>query len=149
MSDPHRGQPFPKGVLYAAGSLVIGAMILTAVGQSTGIGTVMTPDANEVHSVDVRFEDRDDGGIVVKGADGAEISVFEPGSGGFVRGVLRGLARDRRLEDVGPDEPFSLTLWSDGRLSLADPSTGREIELNAFGKDNAAPFARLLAMAKE
>ena len=48
----------------------------------------------------------------------------------------------RREIDSGP--PFRLTHWSDGRLSLEDPSTGRRIELDAFGPTNTAVFARLM-----
>jgi putative photosynthetic complex assembly protein len=66
------------------------------------------------------------------------------GTNGFVRGVLRGLARERRLNDVGAQPPFQLTRWSDGRLSLDDPATGRRIDLVAFGPTNAGAFAQLL-----
>jgi hypothetical protein len=33
----------------------------------------------------------------------------------------------------------------DGRLTLQDPATGRNLDLLAFGPTNAALFARLLA----
>ena len=45
---------------------------------------------------------------------------------------------------AAPVRPFRLTRWSDGRLSLDDPATGRRIELDAFGPTNTAVFAHLM-----
>jgi putative photosynthetic complex assembly protein len=47
------------------------------------------------------------------------------------------------------DTPFRLTDWTDGRLTLEDRSTGRSVELRAFGATNAAAFARLLTARGE
>ena len=94
------------------------------------------------------FEDRDDGAVVARAAGSLRtVEVFE-GENGFLRGTLRGLARARRSEQVSPALPFRLAEWPDGRLTLDDPATGRHIELLAFGADNAAVFARLLARAE-
>ncbi len=65
---------------------------------------------------------------------------------GFIRGVLRGMARDRKLRDIGPAAPFTLTLFSDDALTLADPATGRSIELGSFGPTNRQSFADLLLL---
>ena len=63
--------------------------------------------------------------------------VVAPGTNGFLRGVLRGLARERKLERSAIEPPFRLTRWADGRLSLEDPATGRRIDdLEAFGPTN-------------
>ena len=64
--------------------------------------------------------------------------------GGFIRGVLRGVARDRKMRGIGAQPPFALTLWRDGSLSLTDTATGREVELGGFGADNRAVFVALL-----
>jgi putative photosynthetic complex assembly protein len=69
----------------------------------------------------------------------------EQEGGGFVRGVMRGLARERRMHGIGAEPVFVLTAWSDGGLSLTDTATGRVIELGAFGPDNRKTFARFLA----
>jgi len=63
---------------------------------------------------------------------------------GFVRGVLRGFARARKLRGLDRDAHFVLTRWADGRLSMHDPQTGHVVALEAFGPDNAAAFARLM-----
>ena len=54
------------------------------------------------------------------------------------------MARTRKSEGVGPQDPFRLSAWSDGRLTLDDPATARHIELQAFGSTNTEVFAQLL-----
>ena len=87
-------------------------------------------------SADLRFVDRDrrqrrrastprDGRVVE--------SVV--GENGFVRGTLRGLARERKRQGIGPDQPFRLVAHVDGRLTLLDPATGRRVDLESFGPD--------------
>jgi putative photosynthetic complex assembly protein len=73
------------------------------------------------------------------------VALLAPGTNGFIRGVLRGLARERRQHNVGAEPPFRLTRWDNGHLSLEDPQTGRRIELGSFGPTNAEAFSRLLA----
>jgi putative photosynthetic complex assembly protein len=69
------------------------------------------------------------------------------GEQGFLRGVLRGLARDRRQHGVGAEAPYLLSLHDDGRLLITDPSTGQRIDLASFGVDNAAVFTQWLPTA--
>ena len=57
---------------------------------------------------------------------------------------MRGLASERKHEDIGDAVPFRLTEWADGRLTLEDPTTHRTIELEAFGRTNEEVFARML-----
>jgi len=94
----------------------------------------------------LRFVDRTDGAVVIIDIkQGRAASVIEPGQQtGFIRGVMRGLARDRKMRGIGNGPPFTLTLWRDGELSLRDTATGRDIELTAFGSTNRAAFAALL-----
>jgi putative photosynthetic complex assembly protein len=95
----------------------------------------------------LRFEDRDDGGIsVIDGRSGALVSVLQ-GEQGFVRGALRALTRERRARDLGPQQPFRLTAYVDGRLTLFDPATQARVDLESFGPSNAAAFARFLPAA--
>ena len=69
------------------------------------------------------------------------------GANGFLRGTLRGLARERKRQGVGAEQPFRLIGRADGRLTLEDPATGRRVDLESFGPTNAAVFAQML-MAK-
>ena len=145
MDHGHAPPRFPRGVLLGAAALLGLTLVLSAVGRWTGMGTTMTPAATAVDTRVLRFADRPDGGVdVIDTGTGASIFVARPGTNGFLRGVLRGMSRVRKLEDVAPGTPYRLTHWSDGRLSLADPGTGREVNLEVFGPDNYGVFARLV-----
>ena len=79
--------------------------------------------------------------------DGEVAAVLAPGTEGFIRAALRGLARDRRREDLGPGKPFRLSAWPGGGLTIEDMATGRTLDLRAFGHTQAEAFGRLLAAA--
>lgn len=90
------------------------------------------------------FHDRPDGSVAVQDADTGAMLEIVTGQAGFLRATVRGLAQQRRREAMGSAEPFRLTAWADGRLTLDDPDTRRHIELEAFGSINEAAFAQLL-----
>lgn len=146
MSDPFATRPFPRSVLIATGVLL--GLVLLTVGtlRLVGYDPSSEPTGTVLQSRSLQFVDRADGAVVVHdAADGSLIKVLEPGSNGFIRGVLRGLARDRAAREVGEQPPFELTHWSDGRLTLTDTATGQVIDLRAFGTTNVGAFAQLLA----
>ncbi|HEX8554910.1 MAG TPA: photosynthetic complex assembly protein PuhC [Sphingomonas sp.] len=143
----------PQGTLMLAGALVFFAFASTAIVRIAGIPPAASPAALRtqakiapVASRSLRFVDRADGAVVIEDVgNGGIASVIEPGQQtGFIRGVMRGLARERRMHGVGNQPPFTLTLWRDGELSLTDSATGRSVELTAFGSSNRAAFAALL-----
>lgn len=129
--------------------------IALAVLMSVAVGTValarfsatpVTAAAPEaaVHSRLLRFDDLPDGAVsVVDTADGRAIARFE-GEQGFLRGTLRAMARERRMNGIATQHPFELVAHADGRLTLRDPATGMRIALESFGSTNAGVFARLL-----
>lgn len=148
MSDSIGDRPFPPPLLLGAGALIALALIGVAVVRVTGPGTHEPPPAAAVASRDLRFVDRDDGGVDVYDASAVRpLAGLAPGTNGFLRATLRGLARERRRQGLGPEVPFHLAARADGRLTLSDPATGRQIDLEAFGSTNAQAFARLLAGA--
>lgn len=137
----------PRIPLFAAGGLAVMTLIVVSFVQLTGIGAVRVPDAAAVSVREFRFEDRTDGSIVVLDArDNHLVETVAPESNGFLRGTMRGLARERKREGVGPEVPFRLIGRADGRLTLQDPGTGRRVDLESFGPTNAAVFARLMAI---
>ena len=98
-----------------------------------------------VSSRSLHFQDATDGAVVVyDAATGDEIAQIKPGTGGFIRSTMRGLAHVRQRQGMDAETPFELTLWDNGGLTLDDPATGESRELGAFGKDNRAAFAVLL-----
>lgn len=144
----------PRPALVLAGALVALTLALTTlvrVGVLPREAVPATERARQgVAARQVRhltFADRADGAVVVGDADsGQTLTVLkgEGDGGGFVRGVMRGMARERRMKGLGATPPFNLTQWADGALTLRDPATGRAVELGAFGATNRAAFARFL-----
>lgn len=154
--EPHadeaeRGfRPYPTIPLAAAVSLVVVSVLSVAFVRVTGGDAAAPAPAAVVAAIDLRFQDRQDGAVVViDAATDAEIDVLEPGTHGFTRSTLRGLARARKARGAGMEVPFSLTQTEAGRLLLSDPVTGREVDLWAFGATNALAFARYLGPADQ
>jgi putative photosynthetic complex assembly protein len=81
---------------------------------------------------------------VLDAKDGGLVELMTPGTNGFVRIVMRRLARDRMNLGIGAQTPFELTRWEDGRLTISDPETGHRTELVGFGTTNVEAFAKLL-----
>lgn len=153
-----RQDRLPRGTLILAGALITFAFGATAAVRIAGIPAAASPVAmraeahvTAVSSRQLRFVDRADGAVVIEdvGANGAHAgtaAIIKAGEQtGFIRGVVRSLARERRMNGIGEQPPFTLTLWRNGQLSLTDSATGRSIEMTAFGSDNRASFAALLS----
>jgi putative photosynthetic complex assembly protein len=134
---------FPQVPLYGAAALVGFALCAAVFGRMTGSG-VEPPTAPVTAERNLRFADRADGAVIVSLGDSGQLVDVMTGQNGFLRGTLRGFARTRRAEGVGPIPPLRLTGYGDGRLVLFDPATGRHVELEAFGSENEAVFVRLL-----
>ena len=136
----------PAGVLRGAALLVGFSLLAVVAARALNLRSAVANPAVPVRVMHLSFVDRSDGGVEVDDADhaNATIHVVPPGTNGFLRGVLRGLARARRNEHVGAAPPFTLTRWADGQMTLADPQTGPRISVEVFGPTNARPVAQLL-----
>ena len=146
MHDHHHDRPFPRGALIGAAALIGFSLLAVTLARFAGLGPVTEPMAPVVQYRELRFADRADGAVLVYDRQGDEVvDLVPPGSGGFVRGVLRALARERRLQGDGASTPFRLSRLADGRLTLEDLATGRVIDLKAFGHTNEGAFAQLLS----
>lgn len=97
----------------------------------------------------LKFFDEPDGTVRVEDGATAEILArFGEGDGGFIRATVRSLVHQRRIRNIGPEVPFTLTEWQNGNLTLSDPTTGGSLEVSSFGPDNRAVYQNLLP-AKE
>lgn len=105
-------------------------------------------DADVVNKKTLHFRDMPNGAVGVIAADNGQMIAQVEGQAGFVRGILRALARDRRIRQISSDDAFELVSRSDGRLTLIDLATNNRIDLESFGKDNAAEFAAFLTSAR-
>ena len=155
MSAAHNhDQTIPPFAVAAAAVLLATTMAMTGLVRAGVLDREAVPTAARqaakvapVVTRDLVFTDRGDGAVVVRdAASGATVEVLIDGvpGNGFVRGVMRGMARDRRSRGIGMAPPFELTLWRNDTLTLTDKATGRAIELGSFGADNRAAFAALL-----
>ncbi len=150
----HVERPIPKPVLWGIAAMVAVTFALTG---SVALGLMERPQpASKVRAAagvpvvaerTLVFRDLPDGSLGIfdgKAAQAPFASVAAGSNEGFVRGVIRSMSRERRMKHVGPEAPYQLRLWADGRLSLEDLATGRTVELDSFGADNRRAFWRLL-----
>lgn len=149
MGQNRKPPPFPRDTLIIAGTVVLLSIMTAAAGRMTGAAN-SAPTAAPVAARDLLFRDRPDGSVAVFDATNPAkpIDIFAPATNGFLRATMRGLARQRLRQDADREVPFHLTEWADGRLTLEDPTTGRMVEMEAFGITNEEVFAGLLT-AKE
>lgn len=132
--------------LRALCALLLVSVLAAAAARWSGIGVQQLPQAAVLQQRELRFEDLPDGGIAVFDAahPAQPLDRIAPASHGFLRGSLRGLARERKRQGGDARQPFRLQARADGALSLEDPVTGRRIDLRSFGASNAAVFAQWL-----
>jgi len=140
---------YGNGPPILAGLAIIG-MTLLAVGSPQTPSVVARGLEIPQQERLVRFEDVSDGSVVIRDAQNNQVLArFPVAEGGFVRGSIRALARERRQEGQGREAPFRIAAWTDGQLTLDDSATGRRIDLTAFGVTNAGVFSRLLTARGE
>lgn len=130
----------------------LGRIALLLAVSATGACQVVEGEAGErstasevVRTVSVVFRtDADDRITVVTAHDDRVLRVLAPGEGGFLRGALRPLVRERKRHGVDPTDPYDLSLHADGALILRDPPTGLHLDVAAFGPTSRAQFLTLL-----
>ncbi len=127
----------------AVGGVLLATVMGVASVRMSGVD-IRAPDEAALAVRELRFEDRPDGSVVVIDAPTRTVIHTVTGENGFFRGALRGLARERKRNGLGPEQPFQLIGRADGRLTLVDPATGQRIDLESFGPTNAAVFARFM-----
>jgi putative photosynthetic complex assembly protein len=143
MSQPAAPGLLPRWAPRAA----VAALLLLALGigavRYAGWRPASAPEAAVAERL-LSFSDQPDGGVLVTDTRTGQAVQVLHGEQGFLRGVLRGLARERRASGIGAAPPYRLSLHAEGRLLITDTQTGRFIDLASFGTDNAAVFARWL-----
>jgi putative photosynthetic complex assembly protein len=141
-------EQFPRGALIAAGALICFSLIATTAVRLQRLSA--PPPAAQAgpapaRAIEVRFTDESDGSVSVRDSrDNKVVESIAPGTNGFIRSVMRGLALDRKRHGLGPAQPFRIAQWADGRLTLQDLATGRLIDLDAFGPTNRDAFGQIL-----
>ena len=143
----------PRGAVIAMGGLIGISLLLVAAVRIGLVPPAASPPTERaamkavaVQSRDLVFIDTASGDVAVRDVATGKIdtAVAAGSKTGFIRGVMRGLARDRHIRGLDGSAPFRLTRWSNGDLTLTDSATARVIELGAFGETNRKSFEALL-----
>lgn len=123
--------------------LVLGPGLRDAPADPAGEGGPAAPLPQA--SMEVAFLHGEDGVIrVVDTRRDATLRTLPPGEGGFLRGVLRPLERERARHDAPAEAPYHLLRTRDGKLLLRDPASDLEVDLGAFGPTSHQLFNALL-----
>lgn len=122
------------------------ALVLAAGARLTGFSPEQAlPGATVVESRLLRFEQGPAGRVVVvDAATGLAITDAPPGAEGFLKGAMRGLTRIRKSDETDLRAPYRLERLVNGQLMLVDTASGVALDLNAYGRSNAAVFAEFL-----
>ncbi len=143
--DTDKKFELPPAPLMVAFGLCFAALITAATASRFDFGTTHVDHTGIQQSRDLVFDDAKSGAVQIRDADsGILIDELVPGKDGFVRMVMRILARDRMMAGGSKSTPFTLARWEDGRLTISDPSTGRRVDLVGFGASNENALAKLL-----
>lgn len=134
--------------ILAACGLVLASIAAVAAVRASGM-PISVADAPAIETRSLRFVDRDDGSVAVIDTANGQLVENIVGQEGFVRGTLRGLARERKRQGIGPERPFHLVAHADGRLTLMDPATGRRVDLESFGPTNESEFVKMLGSPRQ
>jgi putative photosynthetic complex assembly protein len=144
-SAPARSHVPPLPLALSFGMALL-ALALVAGARLTGFSPEQTlPGASVVDSRLLRFEQASDGRItIIDGNTGQAITDAPAGAEGFLKGALRGLNRIRMADETAPGVPYRLERMANGQLLLTDTASGVALDLNAYGRGNAAVFAEFL-----
>ncbi|WPL15845.1 photosynthetic complex assembly protein [Thiorhodovibrio winogradskyi] len=143
MSDPFEGRGFPRPVLIGAAILISFTIAVAAFVRLTGIGKSENEFAAIAAERELHFREINPSTIEVI-AEGQRIALLDSNEDGFIFGVLRGLGHHRKVSEADIDRPYIVSMRVDGRLVLEDPTTGEQLDLRAYGADNASAFRELL-----
>lgn len=146
----NRWEVVHRRALFAVIAIACATVVMVGVARLTGAGEFYTPEGQPVASAKLHFTDEADGVVAVySAASGARIIDYGKDEGGFVRVVMRGFARQRRLLGEGSEVPVELTRYDDGQLWIMDPVSERYVYLGAFGDDNFDAFDEILTREQQ
>ena len=107
--------PLPATPLIFAIALICSALAVAWGARISGVGTTHLDYTRAAATRDLLFEDAASGSVLVRDATSQQqIGQIVPGSDGFVRAVMRNLARERLISGGTKTMPFTLTRWENG-----------------------------------
>jgi putative photosynthetic complex assembly protein len=147
----HAATPFPRIPLLGAGLLLAVTIGIVLMSRLNNVPTEIPMDMGAlVETRVIVFVDGDKNALLVKDASSGEtIYTTTTGTDGFLRGTLRALGRNRKREGGSRAEPFTVSRWANGHITLTDSVTGAKIDLAAFGATNVAVYERFLKSSEK
>ncbi len=139
----------PRSALIMAAALVVFVFGLAISAKIFGFGAFREVPTAVLAERSLRFVDVPGGAITVMDATTNTVAAeLGPGTNNFLRGAMRALTRERRAASIGPEVPFRLVRYVDGRLVLHDPATKQSVTVTSFGPTQVESFDRLLVQSK-
>lgn len=92
----------------------------------------------------VYLEQSDDLATKILNENGSTLVEYPEGEQSFVSTVLTVINRDRLKRNLDTSGPVILQQKENGRLSIFDPSSEKELDLMGFGQDNILVFRDIL-----
>ena len=97
-----------------------------------------------ISSKPIYIEQSDDLTTKILNENGSTLVEYPEGEQSFVSTVLTVINRDRLKRNVDTSGPVILQQKENGRLSIFDPSSEKELDLMGFGQDNILVFRDIL-----
>ena len=104
----------------------------------------VSPNSTIITSKLIYIEQSDDLATKILNENGAILVEYPKGEQSFVSTVLTVINRDRLKKNLDKSDPLILQKKDNGRISIFDPSSKKEIDLMAFGEDNILVFRDIL-----
>ena len=104
----------------------------------------VSPNSSIISSKLIYIEQSDDLATKILNENGAILVEHPKGEQSFVSTVLTVINRDRLKKNLDTSGPVILQQKENGRLSIFDPSSEKELDLMGFGQDNILVFRDIL-----
>ncbi|MEM1387303.1 MAG: photosynthetic complex assembly protein PuhC [Pseudomonadota bacterium] len=124
------------------GLTVIVAMV--GLHQITKADTLYVPAGEVTDEAMVFIAAGPHGDISVRDSENELLVEYTASAGGLLTTLHTVIGRERLRYNTDPSEPVIFRIRDDTKLSLYDPSTGREYSLSSYGRDNVAKIRTLV-----
>lgn len=149
MTTATRQASFPRWFVIGTAVLMLTAIFGAGLARFLGVGLSRVADSPVTGTVEIWIDEQRDGTALVRhAATGKTLEILPADGGGFVRGLVRGMFRQRLLGQQARTLPFQLSQREGPKYFLFDPATGTRMELDGFGPTNTQSIARLYEAAR-
>jgi putative photosynthetic complex assembly protein len=131
----------PKPLLYGAAFLMLASLAIATAARIADVPPLGNPPATPVVESRLMVIDAArDGHLTITAPDGTLIADLTDRQAGFIGGIHRALAFQRRTHRIDPLAPVELVRHADGRLALHDTVSGWTVQLSRHGGTNQRAF---------